>query len=141
MTSILSTAAKLAVLGAQRLQRWHRRFEAESDAAASERRDARPTFVEVPRGESSVLELVLLSGRVLRVRESIEPELRAHAEDASLNKLLPSTETTRPERTSSSIPNVSDAGEVSKARSSAAPLSSANVCSRQASNPSEHPLP
>ena len=36
---------------------------------------ARPTFVEVPRRESAVLELVLLSGRVLRVRESIEPEL------------------------------------------------------------------
>lgn len=60
-------------LDLQRLQRWRRRFEAENDEWASE--PARMTFVEVPRRESAVLELVLRSGRVLRVRESIEPEL------------------------------------------------------------------
>jgi hypothetical protein len=60
-------------LDLQRLQRWRRRFEAESDTTASE--PARPTFVEVPRREAAVLELVLLSGRVLRMRESIDPEV------------------------------------------------------------------
>jgi hypothetical protein len=61
-------------LDVQRLQWWRRRFEAASERAAASDQ-ARPTFVEVPRREAVVLEVVLLSGRVVRVPESIEPEV------------------------------------------------------------------
>ena len=59
-------------LDVQRLRRWRRRFEAESTGASE---PSLPTFVEVPRCESAILELALINGRVLRVRESIAPEL------------------------------------------------------------------
>jgi transposase-like protein len=51
-------------LSAQRLHRWRHRL-AENDVAA-------PAFIEIPRQVVGVVEVVLRSGRVLRVSESID---------------------------------------------------------------------
>jgi len=56
-------------LDVQRLHRWRRRL-----AEPCEATEAAPTFVEVVGRPTDVVEVVLRSGHVLRVSESIEPQ-------------------------------------------------------------------
>jgi hypothetical protein len=64
-------------LDAQRLFRWGRRIAGESQATA------RFTFVEVERPRrAEMIEVVLPSGRVLRVSESVDPDAVARIANA-----------------------------------------------------------
>jgi transposase-like protein len=63
----LAAFAKREGLVAERLYRWRRRF-----AAGRTKSAAAPAFVEVRPRTPSVVEIVLRSGRTLRVPESLE---------------------------------------------------------------------
>ena len=58
-------------LDAQRLLRWERRLTAKPASSAA--RKMSPTFVEIAGSSSASVEIVLRSGRLLRVSESIDP--------------------------------------------------------------------
>ena len=57
-------------LDEQRLQRWSRRL-AEVDASSAT--EVVPQFVELANRSAAIVEVVLCSGRVLRVSDAIEP--------------------------------------------------------------------
>ena len=55
-------------LDLQRLDRWRRRLDVAAEAVTA-------SFVELERGSPSWVEVVLAQGRVLRVSESISPQV------------------------------------------------------------------
>ena len=57
-------------LDEQRLQRWSRRL-AEADASSAN--EVVPEFVEITSRGTGIVEVVLCSGRMIRVSEAIEP--------------------------------------------------------------------
>jgi transposase-like protein len=61
--------AQLEGIDPDRLRKWRRRLK----TAPLARRAEQPRFVEVRHPASALVEIVLRSGRVLRVTESIEP--------------------------------------------------------------------
>ena len=59
-------------LDAQRLHRWRRQLAGEAAVAALAPAVAAPAFVEVKPRRAELVEIVLLSGRIVRVSESID---------------------------------------------------------------------